>query len=332
LDILVLEKDPDGMVVESSLGADEDFGALVSRMFPVSGGSAAPAGSVAEELWTRAQSLPTGTTVVFVLLEQRWARGIATALEEEGGVVLGSGLLTPELGLAIGTEVATMEDAARSIAEAQASETEARLRAIAAWNDAEQAVEESARIRSAAAVDVIRTLTDAGLIEAAATDEAVDALATAGLIVGAADQAADRAVEADAKIAAEADRSTAEALTEDTAAVTAADQAAGRAVETDTEIAAEADRSTAEALTEASATVANGEARTADARAAASVTPAELRVLRYLPTRLTFALIADKLGISREAAKSRAERLYRRLGVHDRATAVERARALKVLP
>jgi DNA-binding CsgD family transcriptional regulator len=233
---------------------------------------------------------------VFVLLEQRWARGIATALAEEGGAVLGSGLLSTELSLAIGTEVAAMEDAARSIAEAQASEAAARLRAIAAWDDAAQAVVESARIRSVAAADVLRTLTETGLIEAAATDEALDALATAGLIVSAADQAADRAVAADTRMVAEADRSAADALTEDATAVASAD------------------------------------ARAADARAAASVTPAELRVLRYLPTRLTFALIADQLGISREAAKSRAERLYRRLGVHDRASAVERARALKVLP
>lgn len=296
LDALVLEKDADGTVVESSLGVDEDFGKLVSRLFPPSEGSPSPDGGVEEQLWTKAESIPSGTAVVFVLLEQRWARGLATALEEEGGAVLGSGLLTPALALLVGTEVAALEDAARSIAEAQASEAEARLRAIAAWNDAEQAVAQSARIRSAAAADVLRTLTAAGLVEAAAIHEAIDTLGAAGLIVRAADEELDRAAAADARMAADAHRSAAEALTEDAEAVAAAD------------------------------------ARTADARTAASVTPAELRVLHYLPTRLTFALIADKLGISREAAKSRAERLYRRLGVHDRATAVERARALKVLP
>ena len=73
------------------------------------------------------------------------------------------------------------------------------------------------------------------------------------------------------------------------------------------------------------AAVADAEARTADARRAASVTPAELRVLHYLPTKLPFALIADKLGISRQAAKSRAERAYKKLGVHSRAAAVQRA-------
>ncbi len=58
---------------------------------------------------------------------------------------------------------------------------------------------------------------------------------------------------------------------------------------------------------------------------------AEARVLRYLPTRLTFALIADKLGISRSAAKERAERAYQKLGVHSRAEAVIRARALGLI-
>jgi DNA-binding NarL/FixJ family response regulator len=39
-----------------------------------------------------------------------------------------------------------------------------------------------------------------------------------------------------------------------------------------------------------------------------------------------FSVIADKLGISRSAAKERAERLYQRLGVHNRDEAVSRAR------
>jgi DNA-binding CsgD family transcriptional regulator len=296
LDMLVVQKGADGTVVESSFGADEDFGALVSRLLPGPRASGARSGGPEDQLWARAEGLPTGTAAVFVLLEHRWARGIATALEEEGGAVLGSTLLTPELGLVIGAEVAAMEDAARSIAEAQASVAAARLTSIAAWADAEQAVAESTRIRSAAAADVLRTLAEVGLLEAAATDEAVETLTRAGLIVAAADEAVDRAVQADATVIAEVERSAAESITEDAAAIAAA------------------------------------EARLADVRVAASVTPAELRVLRYLSTRLTFALIADKLGISRDAAKSRAERLYKRLGVHDRAAAVERARKLKVLP
>ncbi len=68
-----------------------------------------------------------------------------------------------------------------------------------------------------------------------------------------------------------------------------------------------------------------------EAAVAASVSRVELQVLRYLPTKMTFALVADKLGISRSAAKERAERAYKKLGVHNRADAVARARELGLI-
>jgi len=49
------------------------------------------------------------------------------------------------------------------------------------------------------------------------------------------------------------------------------------------------------------------------------------------PDGARIELIADKLGISRSAAKERAERLYKRLGVHSRDEAVDRARELGLL-
>jgi DNA-binding CsgD family transcriptional regulator len=68
-----------------------------------------------------------------------------------------------------------------------------------------------------------------------------------------------------------------------------------------------------------------------EAAVAASISAVELEVLRYLPTKMTFALVADKLGISRSAAKERAERAYKKLGVHNRADAVARARELGLI-
>ena len=53
---------------------------------------------------------------------------------------------------------------------------------------------------------------------------------------------------------------------------------------------------------------------------------------RMFLDQFQLALIADKLGISRAAAKNRAERAYKKLAVHDRAAAVKRARAIRVLP
>jgi DNA-binding NarL/FixJ family response regulator len=85
-------------------------------------------------------------------------------------------------------------------------------------------------------------------------------------------------------------------------------------------IVAAADEMAAEAVAEGVATV-----------RAASITLAQARVLHYLPTKLSFAVIADKLGISRAAAKERVERAYKKLGVHSRADAVDRARELKLI-
>jgi len=81
-----------------------------------------------------------------------------------------------------------------------------------------------------------------------------------------------------------------------------------------------ADLIVAEAVAEGAATI-----------RAASITMAQAQVLRYLPTQLTFAVIAEKLGISRGAARERAERAYKKLGVHSRAEAVTRARSLGLI-
>ncbi len=102
--------------------------------------------------------------------------------------------------------------------------------------------------------------------------------------------------------------------------VAGADDAAAEAVAADAAVVTAAHEASAEAVVEGAATV-----------RAASITPAEARVLRYLPTSLTFAVIADKLGISRSAAKERAERAYQKLGVHSHAEAVTRARALGLI-
>ena len=86
-----------------------------------------------------------------------------------------------------------------------------------------------------------------------------------------------------------------------------------------------------EAVTASAAAIEAAAHKADEAAVAASVTAVELQVLRYLPTKMTFALIADKLGISRSAAKERAERAYKKLGVHNRADAVTRARELGLI-
>ncbi len=62
-----------------------------------------------------------------------------------------------------------------------------------------------------------------------------------------------------------------------------------------------------------------------------TLTTAELRVLPYLPTYLSFGEIADRLGISRNTVKTHAMSIYGKLWVSSRGEAVERAVELGLL-
>jgi len=306
LDVIFVAKNEDGTIEPLVVGGhDDDLGALLSSILPLGGGGhveptgdAGSTGSAMADAWALAESLLPGTALALLLVEHGWAQALFEAVSESGGGLLGEGFLSAEAGLVVGAEVAALEEAAEVIAIAQAAEARATLAALAAETQAADAIAASKAIVAGAAAVAVRALIDAGIVQEAAAHEAVEALNAAGLMVAAADQAAAGAAAA----VRTADRTAAEATAQDAIEVMRADQAA------------------AEAVTEAAADV-----------AAASMTVAEERVLRYLPTRLTFALIADKLGISRSAAKERAECAYKKLGVHNRADAVNRARALGLI-
>jgi DNA-binding NarL/FixJ family response regulator len=309
LDMLFVAKSPDGSIERLAIGADEDFGALLAAVVPVTdGGPAGPAQAAGPGSFdpagaqALADSLQPGTALAFLLVEHHWAAPLFDAIADGGGTLIGEGFLTAEAGLVVGAEVAAMEEASEVIAQAQAAEADALLEAVAAGAEAAQAVAESERIQSAAAAAAVRALITAGLVEEAAAHEAVAALTSAGLIAAAAEQAAADSVTEDAAVVEAADEVTAASLAESLATIAAADEVAG------------------EATSEAQARV-----------SAASITLAEAQVLRYLPKPLPFSVIADKLGISRSAAKERASRLYQRLGVHSRDEAVSRARSLGLI-
>ena len=171
---------------------------------------------------------------------------------------------------------------------------------------------------------------DAGLVvgaEVAAMEEASQVIAQA------------QAAEADALLDAAAARAeAAEAVAESERIQSAAAADALRALINAGLVEEAAAHEAVAALTEAGLIAAAAEEAAEEATAeaeeklrAASITMAEAQVLRYLPTPLPFSVIAGKLGISRSAAKERAERLYRRLGVHSREEAVSQARSLGLL-
>ena len=58
---------------------------------------------------------------------------------------------------------------------------------------------------------------------------------------------------------------------------------------------------------------------------AMSLTGAELRLLPYLATHLTFPEIASRLFLSRNTVKTEAVSIYRKLGASSRSQAIERA-------
>jgi len=69
----------------------------------------------------------------------------------------------------------------------------------------------------------------------------------------------------------------------------------------------------------------------ADAPGASTLTEAELRLLPYLATHLSFREIGERLYVSRHTVKSHAMAVYRKLNVTSRNAAVERARELGLL-
>ena len=306
LDMLFVAKSQDGAIERVAVGNDEDFGSLLASVVPLANGGparSAPDGAFdPADARALADSLQPGTALAFLLVEHHWAAPLFDAIAETGGTLIGEGFLTSETGLVVGAEVAAMEEASEVIAQAQAAEADALLTAVAARAEAAEAVAESEQIQSAAAAAAVRALITAGLVEEAAAHEAVTALTAAGLIVAAADQV------------------TAEAVAEDIATIQADDEVAAAHMAESLAVIGAAGEVAAEAAGEAGEKV-----------RAASITMAEAQVLRYLPKPLPFSVIADKLGISRSAAKERAARLYKRLGVHTRDEAVSRARSLGLI-
>jgi LuxR family transcriptional regulator, maltose regulon positive regulatory protein len=62
------------------------------------------------------------------------------------------------------------------------------------------------------------------------------------------------------------------------------------------------------------------------------LSPGELRVLRYLPTNLSRLEIAGELSVSLNTVSTHVRRIYAKLQVRDRSSAVQRARELRLLP
>jgi LuxR family transcriptional regulator, maltose regulon positive regulatory protein len=67
------------------------------------------------------------------------------------------------------------------------------------------------------------------------------------------------------------------------------------------------------------------------AQSAEALSSGELRVLRYLPTNLSRPEIATELSVSLNTVSTQIRSIYAKLRVSDRASAVQRARELRLL-
>jgi DNA-binding NarL/FixJ family response regulator len=291
LDLLVVAKDRDGAIQRLSVGDDEDFGELLTTILPVDAAGVLRP-PAGDGLWG------FDRTDAWALTESLLPdTALAFLLVEHRWAQPLFDAIAETGGRFLSEGFLTAETGLVIRAEVAAMEEAARVIAAA------HAAEINATLQAAAsAAEAAEVVAASDAIRAAAAAEAVRALITAGLVEEA---AAHEAVEALAMAGLIVDE---------------ADQAVAQAVAADEGAVAEADRAAAGAVAEAAATL-----------KAASITMAEARVLRYLPTSLTFSVIADKLGISRSAAKERAQRVYKKLGVHSRAEAASRARALGVI-
>jgi DNA-binding CsgD family transcriptional regulator len=291
LDVLFVAKQEDGTIRQLVVGDDEDFGALLASVVPLDG-----AGLVESSVGDGVSGFDPGSA--WALAEAlRPGTALAFLLVEHGWAQPLFEAIAETGGALVGEGFLTPEAGLIVGAEVTAIEEAASVIAAA------QAAEVNATLEAMAAqAEAAEEIAAFEAIRDAAAADAVRALIRAGMVEEAAAHEAVEAVRAAGLIVAAADQAVAEAVAEDAVEVAAAGEAS------------------ADAVAEAAATV-----------RAAAITVAEARVLRYLPTQSSFAVIADKLGISRSAAKDRAERVYKKLGVHSRAEAVSRARALRLL-
>ena len=291
LDVLFVAKNEDGTIEPVVVGGDDDVGALLSSILPFGGSGVVQPSG---EVGSSGFALADAWALAESLLP---GTALAVLLVEHGWAQALFDAVAESGGALLGEGFLTDEAGVVVGAEVAALEEAAAAIAVA------QAAEARATLAALAAeTQAAEAIAASEAIVAGAAAVAVQALIDAGIVQEAAAHEAVDALHAAGLTVAAADQAAAEAVGQDATEVIVADQAAADAV-----------------------------ARAAANVAAASITVAEARVLRYLPTRLTFALIADKLGISRSAAKQRAERAYQKLGVHNRADAVDRARALGLI-
>ena len=291
LDMLFVAKGQDGTIERLSIGDEEDFGSLLAAVVPGLDGGPAGPGPAGDP----AAFDPADALALADSLQPGTA--LAFLLVEHRWAAPLFDAIAGAGGTLIGEGFLTSQAGLVVGAEVAAMDEAAEVIAQAQADEAD-ALLTAVAARAAAA----EAVAESQRIQSAAAAASVRALIAAGLVEEAAAHEAVTALTTAGLIVAASGEVTAESLAESLATIAAADEVA------------------AEATSEAGERI-----------RAASITMAEAQVLRYLPQQLPFSVIADKLGVSRSAAKERAARLYKRLGVHNWDEAASRARSLGLI-
>lgn len=127
IDVLFVSKDKDGNIRSleaTQLGEEEKirFGAVVGALLGYGAGGeeggkmGAEAGILAasegsygiteEDILDIAEAIPEGNAAGILIIEHLWAKNLKQALRDQGGVLVAQGMLTPELLIAVGDELA----------------------------------------------------------------------------------------------------------------------------------------------------------------------------------------------------------------------------------
>jgi hypothetical protein len=204
LDARLFQRKPDGSFTEVDLNPvlvdkREDEANPVARLLRSNGGGngnggMSPAEALArtrgfamEDLRKLLAEIAPETLAVAVLVEHQWAAHLQDAIHEAGGVLVGQGMLTPELELLMGDELQARADAEAAIEIANAARGTAILQALSTLAGREPAAEGG---RPAAAAEVVRVLVERGFLDRSEAAAAIDALTTAGLLESATVEAA----------------------------------------------------------------------------------------------------------------------------------------------
>lgn len=63
-------------------------------------------GITEEDIMEITEAIPEGTAAAILIVEHLWAKGLKQAISDAGGIMISQGMLTPELLISVGEELA----------------------------------------------------------------------------------------------------------------------------------------------------------------------------------------------------------------------------------